>query len=135
MTLCIWIYSSIWLINFNGMSTCLVLFYSKRIGKLFIVHLYLHFLCSCFLRVLNTVIWNQVFLSNTNNLYTVVWFQVFLSNTHNFKQMYLTCRWGTSHSRAPELESHKQMFNFIHRLSSFCGAVFTFLQGIESAYS
>ena len=35
---------------------------------------------------LHTVIWGQVFQSNTNNLDTVVWFQVFLSNTNKSKQ-------------------------------------------------
>ena len=50
---------------------------------------------------LKTVIWFQVFLPNTNNLYTissnysnltiiicffaVIWFQVFSSNTNNFQ--------------------------------------------------
>ena len=27
----------------------------------------------------------SVFLSNTNNWYTIIWFQVFLSNTSNFQ--------------------------------------------------
>ena len=27
----------------------------------------------------------QVFVSNTNNLHTVLWFQIFLSNTINYK--------------------------------------------------
>ena len=34
------------------------------------------FFCSYFQ---HTVLWYQVFLSNTNNLYTVIWYQVFLS--------------------------------------------------------
>ena len=42
------IVSKDWLIDFNGMSTCLELFYTK--GIVFIVHLYLHFLCSFFSR-------------------------------------------------------------------------------------
>ena len=33
---------------------------------------------------MHTVIWFQVFLSNTNNLHTVVWFQVFLSDTNDY---------------------------------------------------
>ena len=46
---------------------------------------YLLFLCSYFLRVFfNTVMWYQVFLSNTNNLLTVVRFQGFLSNSNNY---------------------------------------------------
>ena len=32
---------------------------------------------------LHTILWYQVFLSNTNNLHTVIWYQVFLSNTNN----------------------------------------------------
>ena len=71
---------------------------STSYGIMFIVHLYLHFLCSCFLRDfctqlyqvfpsntnnLHTVLWFQVFLSNANNLHTVVWLQVFLSNSNN----------------------------------------------------
>ena len=36
-----------------------------------------------FVLFLHTVIWYQVFLSNTNNLLIIVWFQVFLSNTNN----------------------------------------------------
>ena len=31
-------------------------------------------------QIICTVIWFQVFLSNTNNLHTVIWFQVFLSD-------------------------------------------------------
>ena len=36
-----------------------------------------------YLPFIYTIIWFQVFLSNTNYLYTVLWFQVFLSNTNN----------------------------------------------------
>ena len=32
---------------------------------------------------LHTLVWFQVFQTNTNNLLTFVWFQVFLSNTNN----------------------------------------------------
>ena len=46
------------------------------------VSFYLHFLCCFFLSVFCIVIWYQVFLSYTNNLY--IWFQVFLSNTDNY---------------------------------------------------
>ena len=35
-----------WLIDFNGMSTRLELFYAERLGN----HVHLHSLCSCFLR-------------------------------------------------------------------------------------
>ena len=52
-------------------------------GISFIVHLYLHFLCSCFLRVFAK---SQVFLLNTNNLHTVVFFQLFHSNIDDFKK-------------------------------------------------
>ena len=50
--------------NFNSISTHL-----RGEGIVYIIHL--HLLCSCFFRVfLHTVIWYQVFLSNTNNLET-----------------------------------------------------------------
>ena len=64
-----------WLIDrlndFDGMSTREALFQTKR----FIVHLYFYFFYGCFS---HTVIWYQVFLSNTNNLQIVIWFHVFL---------------------------------------------------------
>ena len=41
---------------------------------------------------LHTVIWFQLFLSNTNNLRIVIWFQVFLFNINNF-QTYLFEPW------------------------------------------
>ena len=69
---------------------------------------------------LRTVIWFQVFLSNTNNSYTVIWFQVFLSITNNYKvskisylilfmQMSLINRWDpcrVSHSGWSGLRSN-----------------------------
>ena len=70
-----------WLINFNDMSTylvisCLVVMESHS--------LYIHIFCVVIsLEFLLTVLWYQVFLSNTNNLHTVLWYQVFLSNTNN----------------------------------------------------
>ena len=45
--------------------------------------MYIYIYIFCFLNAFCTVIWYQVFLSNTNNLCTVVWFQVFPSNTNH----------------------------------------------------
>ena len=61
---------------------------SKRrfiIHTLFILRSYLHFLLSNFLRVFfsHTVVWYQLFPSNTNNLHTVIGYQVFPSNKNN----------------------------------------------------
>ena len=42
---------------------------------------------------LHTVIWYQVFLSNTNNLHMVIWYQVFLSNTNYFHTGILDIIW------------------------------------------
>ena len=39
------------LIDLNGASTCRGYFIPRDWGISFIVHLYLHFLCTCFLRV------------------------------------------------------------------------------------
>ena len=44
-----------------------------------IIHCKLIFTFCVVKSFLYTVIWFQVFLSNTNNLHTVIWFQVFLS--------------------------------------------------------
>ena len=73
------------LMDFNGISIYLEISYAKRLRSCncIMVHLYLHFLSNCFLRVF-LHIWYQVFLSHTNNLYTVVWFQVFLFDTNNY---------------------------------------------------
>ena len=54
----------------------------------YIFSLYYFFLLNLFfflslILCLQTVIWYQVYLSNTNNLLTIVGFQVFLSNTNN----------------------------------------------------
>ena len=66
------------------MTTPQWLFYAWRLGNC----VYCTFIFTFFSVVpegfLQTVIWYQVFLSNTNNLHTVVWFQVFLSNTNNY---------------------------------------------------
>ena len=40
-----------------------------------------------------TVIWYQVFLSNSNDLHTVVWFPVFLSHTDNLLLFILFSRY------------------------------------------
>ena len=39
-----------WLIDINDISTYLGLFYARNQEIKYIVHLYLHFLCSCFLK-------------------------------------------------------------------------------------
>ena len=59
-----------WLIDFNGISNCLRLFYASRLENGVYCRFLFLFLCTCFLRVcfLHTTIY-QVFLSNTNNLY------------------------------------------------------------------
>ena len=76
-----------WVIRFNGTSSRLGLPYTVRQGITFIVHAYLHFfvklLFKRFFFFWHTVLWYQVFLSNTNNLPTVIWYQVFLLNTNN----------------------------------------------------
>ena len=52
----------------------------RVLGSLYInIYNFLLLLLKCF----SIVIWYQVFLFNTNNLYTVLWSQVFLSNTKN----------------------------------------------------
>ena len=80
------------MLAFNGISTSLGLFYVQisrhRVHCIFIFT----FLCSCFLDLFFvfwgvgggcTIIWYQVFLSNTDNLNTVVWFPEILSASDN----------------------------------------------------
>ena len=70
--------------DFNGMSTHLWLFYALRLRNRVYCKFMLTFLCSCFLRAFyHTVIWYEVFLSNTNNLNRVIWYQVILFNKKN----------------------------------------------------
>ena len=79
------------MIDFKDMATYLGLFYVNCFGESHIVyvndiHLIVYlFLTSYFLYSSNlqSVVWFQVFLSNTNNLQTVVWFRAFLSNIDN----------------------------------------------------
>ena len=75
-----------WLIDFNGISIRLELFYTQKWGICVHCTFIFTLLWTCLLRVLlHTIEWYQVFLSNTNNWHTVVWFQVFPSNTNNFR--------------------------------------------------
>ena len=67
------------------MSSRLCLSYSSGSRIVYIVFFFCFRLCvGVSLAVLHTIIWFQVFLSNTNNLHTIIWFQVFLFNTNNF---------------------------------------------------
>ena len=72
------------IVDFNGMSIGLGLFYTDRLKNC--VHCKFNLLCNCLFSwgFFHTPIWYQVFLSSTNNLYTVLWFQVSLSNTNNY---------------------------------------------------
>ena len=72
-------------------------FMPKGYGIAFIVRLYLYF---C------TVIWHQVFLSNTNNLHTVLCYQVFLSNTNNLH----TVEYHVFQSNTPRV--YRQLYGF-----------------------
>ena len=69
-----------WLIDFNGMSARLGLFYAERLENCFHCTFIFTFLCS-FLKVCShRVTWYQVFQSN--NLHSVEWFKVFQSTTN-----------------------------------------------------
>ena len=39
----------------------------------------------------STVIWYQVFLSNTNNSYIIIKYKVFISNTNNLYSYLISC--------------------------------------------
>ena len=72
-----------WLIDFNGLSTCLGLFYAHRWGHR-IQYMFIFAFCNYFLGVFFT---NSYMISNihiSNNLHTVLWFQVFLSKINDY---------------------------------------------------
>ena len=51
---------------------------------MFIVHSYSHFLCWVFFFCFFFFPHSHMILSNRNNLQTVIWFEVFLSNSNNY---------------------------------------------------
>ena len=71
------------LINFNDMSTHLGLFYACQFSNCVSYTFIFIFLQFFLKRFLHTVIWYQVYISNTNDLHSNIWYQVFLSNTNN----------------------------------------------------
>ena len=77
------------LIDFNGMSTRLELFYTERLGNCVHGTFMFSFFVLLFLGSVCAVIWYQVFLSNTNNFQShlessiPIWYEQFLTGLFN----------------------------------------------------